>query len=151
MNLPLPLLLLLLLLLLVHRSVFRWKNPDFLLKNPDFLLKSLDFITKQGASGQPRRTIIDVEIDGIRTEINEAGDRSTTYDLEIVEHGFNRQQPFKVSRTADDWLDLVKQIKGVAMANCQSEDPEVELRDLLSWLQVRDNGMELPLKMMISY
>ena len=89
----------------------------------------------EGGSGEPRRLIMDVDIDGIRTEINEAGERTTIYDLEVVEHGFNRQQPFKLSRTADGWLALFKQVKAVAMANCNSDDPEAELRDLLSWLQ----------------
>eukprot|EP01043_Picozoa_sp_COSAG02_P007558 COSAG02_NODE_228_length_28131_cov_25.387093_8_plen_1582_part_00 len=83
---------------------------------------------------EPRRLILNVVIDGVYTRYAADGERSTTYNLEIVEHGFNRQQPFKVSRSADEWLALLKQIK--AVATTQSDDPHGELRSLFDWLQL---------------
>jgi tetratricopeptide (TPR) repeat protein len=84
---------------------------------------------------QPRRLIMSVSIDGVRAETNEAGERCTIYDLELIEHGFNRQQPFKLSRTADEWLALFKRIRAIVTTQCKSDHPEVELRPLFDWLQ----------------
>jgi tetratricopeptide (TPR) repeat protein len=85
---------------------------------------------------EPRRLILNVDIDRVHARLAADGERSTTYDLEIVEHGFNRQQPFKVSRSADEWLALFKQIRAVASTQCVSDDPHVELRSLFDWLQL---------------
>lgn len=83
-----------------------------------------------------RRLLLNVVIKGVHTRTAEDGKRFTTYDLDVVEHGFNRQQPFKVSRNTGEWLALFKQIKAIATTQCASDDPHIELRSLFDWLQL---------------